>query len=97
MGFVLVGWVLFRAPSFSTAGSILGSLVGVAGFDGGIDKPERIAAAALASVLIPSAHEMKEAMVRPSRLFGIAAALLALACILEVGDGPPLNFIYFQF
>jgi alginate O-acetyltransferase complex protein AlgI len=97
MGFVLVGWVLFRAPSFSTAGSILGSLVGMAGFDGGIDKPDRIAAAALASVLIPSAYEIKDAMVRPSGLFGIAAAMLALACILEVGDGPPLNFIYFQF
>jgi hypothetical protein len=34
---------------------------------------------------------------RPNPLLGAAAAMLAIACLFEVGNGPPTNFIYFQF
>ena len=97
MLFVLAGWVVFRAPSFAAAGSIVESLVGGAGLQGGIANPGLIAAAALVSVLVPSAHELKDVVLRPHALIGAAAAAVAVACIFEVGNGPPINFIYFQF
>jgi D-alanyl-lipoteichoic acid acyltransferase DltB (MBOAT superfamily) len=52
---------------------------------------------ALASALIPSAHEMKDRLLRPMPVVAVATALLAAFCVLEVGKGAPVNFIYFQF
>jgi D-alanyl-lipoteichoic acid acyltransferase DltB (MBOAT superfamily) len=97
MAFVMIGWVLFRAVNFASAGAILGSLAGAGGVSGRIDQAGLIAAAALASVLIPSAHELKDRFLQPNLVVGAAAAILALVCVLEVGNGPPTNFIYFQF
>jgi len=33
----------------------------------------------------------------PWPAIAVGAAVLAGFCVLEVGNGPPLNFIYFQF
>ena len=54
-------------------------------------------AAALAAALIPSAYEIKDRMTTPRPALAAGAAVLAAYCILEVGKGAPLNFIYFQF
>ena len=97
MLFVLVGWVIFRATNFTTAGSILMSLSGVGGVSGSLQKWPLLIAAALASALIPSAHEIMNRLTTPRPLFAFGAAALAIWCILEVGRGPPLSFIYFQF
>ena len=97
MLFVLASWALFRADSFSVAGSILQSLCGWHGSSGGLDKIGLLVAAALASTLLPSAHELKDKLVKPRPAVGLAMGALAAYCILEVGKGPPLNFIYFQF
>jgi len=97
MLFVLVGWVLFRASGFATAGSILSSLVGVSGFSGKIQHVALLIAAALTSVLVPSAHEMKDRLLKPIPALAVGAAILAAICVLEVGKGAPLTFIYFQF
>jgi D-alanyl-lipoteichoic acid acyltransferase DltB (MBOAT superfamily) len=97
MLFVLVGWVLFRASDFTVAFGVLGSLAGVHGFSGALGSVKMIAAAALASALIPSAHEIKDRFLVPHPALAAAAALLALVCVLEVGKGAPVNFIYFQF
>jgi D-alanyl-lipoteichoic acid acyltransferase DltB (MBOAT superfamily) len=97
MAFVLVGWVLFRASSFDSAGAMLASLGGLNGFGGVFAEAKLIAIAALASVLVPSAHEMIEGLQRPRPALAVVTALIAAACVLEVGKGPPLNFIYFQF
>ena len=97
MLFVLVGWVIFRATSFASAGSILGSLAGLNGFGGALAEAKLIAIAALASALIPSAHEMKDRLLRPMPVVAIVTALLAAFCVFEVGKGAPVNFIYFQF
>lgn len=97
MLFVLIGWVVFRAADFHSAASILGSLVGIGGWGGQLEKPTLMAAAALVSALVPSAHEMKDEVLKPNVVVAAAAALLALACIFEVGNGPPTNFIYFRF
>jgi alginate O-acetyltransferase complex protein AlgI len=97
MLFVLVGWVIFRAADFHSAVSILGSLASMGGWGGRLEQPVLIAAAALVSALLPSAHEMKDEFLKPNLVVAAAAALLALACIFEVGNGPPTNFIYFRF
>jgi D-alanyl-lipoteichoic acid acyltransferase DltB (MBOAT superfamily) len=97
MAFVMVGWVLFRAADFHTAALVLYSLVGGGGFSGGIQGAGLIAIAALVSVLVPSAHEIKNMRPLPWPAIAVTAAALAGFCVLEVGNGPPLNFIYFQF
>jgi hypothetical protein len=76
---------------------VLTSLAGFAGFSGGLQQPALFFAAALTSVLVPSAHELKDRLLRPSPAIAVAAAALAAICVLEVGKGAPLAFIYFQF
>jgi D-alanyl-lipoteichoic acid acyltransferase DltB (MBOAT superfamily) len=97
MLFVVVGWVLFRAADFSTAASIIVSLFGGHGFGGRVSNLGLLMIAAAVSLFLPSAHEIRNS--RPLPWPGIAAATAILAgfCVLEVGRGPPLSFIYFQF
>jgi alginate O-acetyltransferase complex protein AlgI len=97
MLFVLVGWVIFRANSFEAAGSILLSLVGAQGTGGTFQEVKLLAAAAIAAMLIPSAHELKDQLVKPRTLVAVSAAVLAVVCVLAVGNGAPVNFIYFRF
>jgi D-alanyl-lipoteichoic acid acyltransferase DltB (MBOAT superfamily) len=97
MVFVIVGWVVFRAADFQTTASILGSLAGAAGFDGRLQVPALITIAALVSVLVPSTHEIRDMRPMPWPSIAVATAVLAGYCLLEVGNGPPLNFVYFQF
>jgi alginate O-acetyltransferase complex protein AlgI len=97
MLFVIVGWVLFRAADFGSAASLLRSMSGLNGFGGEFHGAGLIAVAALLSLVIPSAHEIKDLWLRPAPLVGAALALLVGFCVLEVGKGPPVNFIYFQF
>jgi alginate O-acetyltransferase complex protein AlgI len=97
MLFVLVGWVLFRSDSFNSAMSLLLSLSGTNGLGGAIEKPALFVAAAIASVLIPSAYEMKDRLLKPTPALAVAGGILAVYCFLEVGRGAPVNFIYFQF
>jgi D-alanyl-lipoteichoic acid acyltransferase DltB (MBOAT superfamily) len=97
MVFVLASFVLFRAADFATAASILASLVGLHGSGGTFGAPVLIVVAALVSTLVPSAHEIKDRAHWPRPAFAAAAAVLAAYCVLEVGKGPPLSFIYFRF
>ncbi len=97
MAFVLAGWVVFRATDFASAASILGSLAGAGGFGGTLGSPGLMIAAALVSALIPSAHEIKDQYLQPFPALAGVAGVLAVYCMLEVGQGPPLNFIYFRF
>jgi hypothetical protein len=97
MLFVIVGWVLFRARDFAVAASMLGSMTGAAGLHGELQGIKYLVAGALVSVLVPSAHELKDFSLRPNRVVAAAAAVVAIVCILQVGDGAPVSFIYFQF
>ena len=99
MLFVLVGWVLFRSPDFTTAGHML---MGMAGLGGGFAAtvPIRpvLAAALVASVLVPSTQRLVEGgWLQPVTYQAVGLALLLIACILAVGQGQPTAFIYFQF
>jgi alginate O-acetyltransferase complex protein AlgI len=98
MLFVLVGWVLFRAADFKVAVSLLASLSGAAGLGGGsLQSVPLLAAAALVSALLPSAHEIKDQFLRPHPIVAAAAAALAVYCMFAVGKDDLVNFIYFQF
>ena len=97
MLFVLASFALFRADSFTVAGSILASLSGLHGIGGGLGEAKLLAAGALASTLLPSAHELNDKLLKPRPLVFAGLGLLAAYCILEAGKGTPLNFIYFQF
>ena len=97
MAFVLAGWVLFRASDFGTAASLLASLAGARGVGGVLEVPGLMLTAALVSALVPSAHEIKDRYLQPWPALATAAGALAVYCMLQVGQGPPLNFIYFQF
>lgn len=97
MAFVLVGWVIFRAPDFATAGSILASMGGAAGFSEPLQGLGLLAAGAAVSALLPSAHEIKDRWLTPQPAWAVAAAALAVYCVLDVGKGAPTSFIYFQF
>jgi D-alanyl-lipoteichoic acid acyltransferase DltB (MBOAT superfamily) len=97
MLFVVIGWVLFRARDFAVASTMLGSMAGAAGFDGRLEAGKYLLAGCLVSALLPSAHEMKDAILRPHRLLAAGAAVLAIVCVLRVGQGAPVSFIYFQF
>src|SRR5215472_16880251 len=97
MLFVLVGWVLFRARSFTVAASMLGSMTGTVGLHGGLQGIKYLVGGALVSLLIPSAHELKDLSLRPNRVVAAGAAVLAVVCVLLVGDEAPVSFIYFQF
>ncbi len=98
MLFVAVGWVMFRAATFDSATSIVMSMAGVNGFGGALLEPRLMVAAALAAALIPSAYEIKDKLTRcRTRAWAAGAAAVAVYCVLEVGRGAPVNFIYFQF
>jgi D-alanyl-lipoteichoic acid acyltransferase DltB (MBOAT superfamily) len=97
MLFVIVGWVLFRASDFSTAQAILVSMSGGNGFGGKFSGAALIVVSALVSALVPSAHEIKDGISISRPWLAMAAASLSIYCVLEVGRGAPVSFIYFQF
>jgi alginate O-acetyltransferase complex protein AlgI len=97
MLFVLAGWVVFRAADFATATAILRSLIGLNGLGGSFQQIPLIITAILLAALLPSTHEIKDQWVRPAPARAIVLGLLAAWCILKVGKGAPLNFIYSQF
>jgi alginate O-acetyltransferase complex protein AlgI len=97
MAFVLIGWVIFRASSFAAAGSMLHSMSGLRGLSGGLEEPGLLLASAMTSVLVPSAHQLKDRFLQPNFALAAGAAILAIICIFDVGGGSPINFIYFQF
>jgi alginate O-acetyltransferase complex protein AlgI len=97
MLFVVAGWVLFRAADFGSAADMLVSMTGLHGFGGSFRGAGLLAIGATLSVLVPSAHEIKDRWAAPAP-WGVAAlAVLLCFCVIEVGKGPPLPFVYFQF
>ncbi len=97
MLFVIAGWVIFRAPTFEIAGGILHSMAALSGWGGGLQEPVLLTIAALVSVLVPSAHQIKDFNVPPSRPLAVAGAIAVVVCLFRVGKSDALNFIYFQF
>ena len=103
MLFVLVGWVMFRAPDPATFVSIADSMIGLGPHAGGWGGPDGrmdvIFEAIVPALMIPSSHEWLEIFKRHQpRAAGIVlTAVLAAYCVLVVGKGAPAEFIYFRF
>lgn len=97
MLFVIVSWVLFRAPDFAVAGAMLAGMAGLSGLVGKIEWPAVLGIAAAVSILGPSTKEFIEDWLKPLPAYGVAFALAAVLVVLEVGAGQPRSFIYFQF
>jgi D-alanyl-lipoteichoic acid acyltransferase DltB (MBOAT superfamily) len=97
MLFVILGWVLFRAPDFATAGAMFAGMAGFNGLLGAAEWPAVLAVAAMVSLLGPTTKEFVEDWLKPLPAYGIAFALAAVTVVLEVGAGQPKSFIYFQF
>jgi alginate O-acetyltransferase complex protein AlgI len=98
MAFVLVGWVLFRAPDFAMAGRFLAAMVQPEAIGLTLKgAPWLIAIAAVLSVVRPTAAEFSERRLVANWPVMVALGALAVAAILDVGEGKPVTFIYFQF
>ena len=97
MLFVLVGWVLFRARDFGVATAVLGSMAGAGGVQGGLVGMKYLIAGGLVAAFLPSAHELKDFVLQPRPILAAGTAILAVLCVLQVGQGAPASFIYFQF
>lgn len=99
--FVMLSWVLFRAADFGTAAGILSSLFGGSGLTGawgGYEASPWILAFAAAVALIGPTSQDAILKYRYDRPWVAAPAALALILLaIEVGSGPHLEFIYFQF
>jgi hypothetical protein len=97
MLFVILSWVLFRSPDFATAGAMFAGMAGLHGLLGETEWPAMLAVAAAVSILGPSTKEFVEEWLKPLPVYGVAFALAAVMVVLEVGQGQPKSFIYFQF
>ena len=97
LAFVLAAWVLFRAPDFATAGTMLRGMAGLSGWG-----PVRIThgpelAAAVALALLGPTSQVVAERFRPRLWLAwpVGAALAGL--VLLAGGRAPNEFIYFQF
>jgi D-alanyl-lipoteichoic acid acyltransferase DltB (MBOAT superfamily) len=97
MLFVMLGWVLFRAPDFAAAGAMFTGMAGFSGLLGKTEWPAVLLVGAIVSILGPSTKQFIEEWLRPLPVYGIAFGLAAVMVVLEVGAGQPKSFIYFQF
>lgn len=95
--FVVVGWVIFRSPTFDVARSLLESMAGLHGRGGHFADAWLVGLAAAVSILGPTTYEVVTRQLKPMPGFAILAATAATAVVLQVGAGQPKSFIYFQF
>ena len=96
---IMLGWVLFRAPDMSTAGSIFESLSGLRGFGGLSSATEPYTMAVLAIACVIAMMPKNSNRIAEELRFGwpmqVAVSLLLAAGILSVGN--PTEFLYFNF
>jgi hypothetical protein len=95
MLFVILAWVLFRAPTFDAALRIYEGLLGLGPVGSGF-KWRTIAAAAAVAVLGPTAWTLVHKL-PPGRWLAIVFAVLFVAVLFKIGDDSNYEFIYFQF
>lgn len=91
-------FVLFRAPDLATAGHMFAGLAG----EGGLGAHWPLAtllpiliAGTIALIKVPTFEWAMR--VQPSWPAAIGFVVPSVICVLEVGEGAPLSFIYFQF
>lgn len=93
--FVMLAWVLFRAPSFDAALRIYEGLFGYGAVGVGF-KWRAIAAAAAVAIIGPTAWTLVH-KVSPRSWIAVAFAVLFVLVLFKIGDDANYEFIYFQF
>ena len=96
--YVVLLFVLFRAADFDAASRMFAGLTGQSGLGAAWPLSTLVPiaiAGALALIKVPS-YEFAMRM-RPSWPAACVLVVVAVLCVLEVGAGQPLSFIYFQF
>ncbi|HEY6434707.1 MAG TPA: MBOAT family protein [Acetobacteraceae bacterium] len=98
--FVMASWVLFRSDSFTTAGGMFGSMLGLHGLGGLWLDREYVAAlvaGAAVAMLGPTSQEVCSNWLRPNPWLAVPAGAGLAYLVLLVGGRLPNVFIYFQF
>jgi alginate O-acetyltransferase complex protein AlgI len=95
MAFLLVTWVLFRAPSLAAAGHIFTAMMGGVGLTRS-DALRTILLAAAVALIGPASQDIVARM-KPRAWLVPAAALATVLLLFKLGDGPAYEFIYFRF
>jgi D-alanyl-lipoteichoic acid acyltransferase DltB (MBOAT superfamily) len=98
VAYVVLLFVLFRAPDFGTAANMFAGLRGSEGFGElwPVATLLPIAVAGTVALLKLPAFELAF-RVKPSWPAALVFVGLSTFCVLKVGEGQPLSFIYFQF
>ena len=100
MLFVIVGWVLFRAESFSDATEILRTMilfVPDSSIVESVGDVSIVIACALFAVAGPTNKTVSEHPALLNRIYALVAGFGLFLVALRVGQGRGLEFIYFQF
>ncbi len=99
--FVMLGWVLFRAPDFATAARMLEAMAALPWPRGAIamDTTQTVAllAGCVVAVFGPSSQAFALERLRAVPWVGAAAGVVLFLMLLLVGGRVPNEFIYFQF
>ncbi|WP_158812804.1 MBOAT family protein [Methylocapsa sp. S129] len=93
--FVVLAWVLFRAPTFHAALRIYDGLIGFAPVGHGL-KWRSIAVAAAVAMIGPTTWDAVR-KATPSRWAAVAFAILFVLTLFKMGNDETYEFIYFQF
>ena len=96
--FVMAGWVLFRAPDFTTAWRVLGAMAGADGL-GHVHVRNAIVVglACLVATVGPTSQVVALERLRPTPWLAVPAGLALAFLLFLVGGRIPNEFIYFQF
>lgn len=98
--FVVLAWVLFRAPDFAAAASMLTSMAGARAGAWPILTNESAAALILAAVIAvagPTSHRFALSLAQPAPWLAVPAGVVLSWLLLLIGGRLPNVFIYFQF
>lgn len=96
VGFSMLTAVIFRAPTLAAAGHIFEGLTALP--QQRVPGLTEFAIAAFCAVVLPPSHQIiARLMQRPRAIVAYGMAALAAVCLLQIGRGPPMEFIYFRF
>jgi alginate O-acetyltransferase complex protein AlgI len=94
--FVVVGWILFRAPSPRVALDMYRGMLGMNGLGLSALRQEGVGVAVLcASMALSFSADTYDVKWRPSARHAVVVAAILVACIMRLSQPSP--FLYFQF
>jgi alginate O-acetyltransferase complex protein AlgI len=96
--FVMFAWMLFRAPTFAIAASVMSSMIGLHGLGWPkLDNGMLILVGAVIALIGPSSQDVATRMLRPAPWLALGAGAAMVYFLLLAGGPLQREFIYFQF